>query len=101
MLIHHTFALSHRQGVPGTRLHKRIDEQVLLILGSNHQAWIMSATCVFSDVDRTLGHGKEGVRLAQVWSQRTTTNAAAYTLQVFNGIGSLPQHEVTVGTQPV
>src|SRR6266699_2755561 len=99
MLIHHPLAIFHGQGVPCTSLDKGIDEEIFLIFRRNHQTWVMSTTSVFTHIDRTFGHGKKGVRLTQVRPHGTTPDTAGQSLQVFNSIRTLPEHEVTIGTQ--
>ena len=101
MLVHHAFALIQGQGIPGAGLHERVDKQILFVFERNYQARIRRAPGMLPDVDRTFGHRKECVRLAQVRSHHTAPDAAAESLQVIHVVGGLPQHQVAVRTQPI
>src|SRR5579884_1499369 len=99
VFVHHALALFHWQGIPGARLDEWVDKEIFLIERGKNQPGIVRAASVFADIDRTLGHGKEATCFMQVWPDEAAQNAAAQALQVFDGVSSLPEHEVAVRAQ--
>jgi len=93
---HQKIAFIKGQGIPRACLHEGIDEEEFLIFRRDDETGIVRAACVPADVDRPFRHRKKGVRLAQVWSHRAAAQTTAYALQIINGIGGLPQHQVAV-----
>src|SRR5579884_3661401 len=61
----------------------------------------MRTSCILTNIDRTFGHRKKGANLRQIGPQHAATNLTAQCPQVFDIVGSLPDHEIAIRTDSI